>query len=122
MDKIKTHIQNQLDECTRIKNTANDALKVSVEHYLTAHASTAYRAEIIEEFYTDLMFDVDLDNVTAEELRTHLMSLVNRYQGILLSGRPLVFNTNQMVNLTRLWKFETYADLLKHIRTLLNYL
>ena len=49
MEKIKALIQNQLDECRRIKNTANDALKASVEHYLTAHASTAYRAEIIEE-------------------------------------------------------------------------
>jgi hypothetical protein len=64
--------------------------------------------------------NASIGGVTKEELADYLETIKKGYVRARLQNNPVNFSTNPMANLTRLWDFEFYGELIKEIDNLLS--
>lgn len=121
MKKALNYLDNQISHYMQDKHSADDAYpKVSFKYFLVSCIYKAYKAQFILDFLIPLKEDME-DN-PKENVVYYLDTKIKQFEVKLLSGKPISYNTNPMVNLTDMWEFECYAELIKIYNSIKNYI
>ena len=118
MEKIKSYINEMVKVCEDRKAEMQEHFaNYLFEDFLSTKAEKCHKNEMFLSFYKTIQSS--LDENTKGELIEYLASEKDRYVTLRLKNNPINFTTNPMTNLVRLWNFEVYAELIKHIDTIL---
>lgn len=121
MEKIKEYVDAMVENCKSIKLDIDNYLPVhDFEYFLTLKAERYFKNDELLSFFTTIQLSIKDDEVTKDELIINLETIKKGYINTRLKNNPINFSTNPMTNMVRLWKFEVYADLIKHIDIMLN--
>ena len=118
MDKIKTFVDSMVEKGKRVKEEIENYFPVhDFEDFLALKAEKYFKNDEILSFFTNIQFN--LDDTTREELIEYFTTIRKGYEKTRLTNNPINFSTNPMTNMVRLWRFEVYAELIKHIDIML---
>lgn len=118
MDKIKTYVDSMVEDCRRVKEEIENYFPVhDFEDFLALKAERYFKNDEILSFFTNIQ--LNLNSVTKEEFKEYLTTIKQGYVNTRLKNDPINFSTNPMTNMVRLWRFEVYAELIKHIEVML---
>ena len=118
MEKIKTYVDSMVEDCKKIKDRIEKNFSVyDFEDFLALKAEKYFKNEELLSFFTNIQ--LNLDNTTREELIEYFTTTKLGYTNTRLKNNPINFSTNPMTNMVRLWRFEVYAELIKHIDIML---
>ena len=118
MEKIKVYVDGMVDDCKRVKERIEKNFLVhDFEDFLALKAEKYFKNEELLSFFTNIQSN--LDSISKEELIEYFTTTKLGYTNTRLKNNPINFSTNPMTNMVRLWKFEVYAELIKHIDTIL---
>ena len=118
MEKIKTYVDLMVEDCKKIKDRIEKNFSVyDFEDFLALKAEKYFKNEESLSFFTNIQ--INLNNTTREELIEYFTTIRKGYEKTRLTNNPINFSTNPMTNMVRLWKFEVYAELIKHIDIML---
>lgn len=121
MEKIKEYVDAMVENCKSIKLDIDNYLPVhDFEYFLTLKAERYFKNDELLSFFTTIQLSIKDNEVTKDELIIYLETIKKGYIDTRLKNNPINFSTNPMTNMVRLWKFEVYADLIKHIDIMLN--
>lgn len=121
MEKIKEYVDAMVENCKSIKLDIDNYLPVhDFEYFLTLKAERYFKNDELLSFFTTIQLSIKDNEVTKDELIINLETIKKGYINTRLKNNPINFSTNPMTNMVRLWKFEVYADLIKHIDIMLN--
>ena len=121
MEKIKSYVDGMIEDCQRVKDRIEKNFSVyDFEDFLSLKAERYYKNEELLSFFTNIQLSIYNNAVTKEELIINLETIRKGYEKTRLVNNPINFSTNPMTNMVRLWKFEVYAELIKHIDVMLN--
>ena len=119
MKKIKSYVDAMVADRKKVQSDlANDFFKYNFEDFLSLKTERNYKNEELLSFFTNIQ--LNLDSISKEEFTEYLTTIRKGYEKTRLVNNPINFSTNPMTNIVRLWKFEVYADLIKHIDIMLN--
>lgn len=119
MKKIKTYVDAMVADGKKVQSDlTNDFSKYNFEDFLSMKAERYYKNEELLSFYTNIQLNID--STTKEEFTEYLTTIKQGYVNTRLKNNPINFSTNPMTNMVRLWNFEVYAELIKHIDIMLN--
>ena len=114
MDKIKTYVDSMVENGKRVKEEIENYFPVhDFEDFLALKAERYFKNDEILSFFTNIQ--LNLNSVTKEEFKEYLTTIKQGYVNTRLKNDPINFSTNPMTNMVRLWRFEVYAELIKHI-------
>lgn len=118
MDKIKTYVDSMVENGKRVKEEIENYFPVhDFEDFLALKAERYFKNDEILSFFTNIQ--LNLDNTTKAELVEYFTTIRKGYEKTRLTNNPINFSTNPMTNMVRLWRFEVYAELIKHIEVML---
>lgn len=118
MEKIKAYVDSMVEDCRKVKDEIENYFPVhDFEDFLALKAERYFKNDEILSFFTNIQ--LNLNNATREELIEYLTSIKVVYTNTRLKNSPINFSTNPMTNMVRLWRFEVYAELIKHIDIML---
>lgn len=118
MDKIKTYVDSMVENGKRVKEEIENYFPVhDFEDFLALKAERYFKNDEILSFFTNIQ--LNLNSVTKEEFKEYLTTIKQGYVNTRLKNDPINFSTNPMTNMVRLWRFEVYAELIKHIEVML---
>ena len=118
MDKIKTYVDSMVENGKRVKEEIENYFSVhDFEDFLALKAERYFKNDEILSFFTNIQ--LNLDNTTKAELVEYFTTIRKGYEKTRLTNNPINFSTNPMTNMVRLWRFEVYAELIKHIDVML---
>ena len=118
MKKIKTYVDAMVADGKKVQSDlTNDFSKYNFEDFLSMKAERYYKNEELLSFYTNIQLNID--STTKEEFTEYLTTIKQGYVNTRLKNNPINFSTNPMTNMVRLWNFEVYAELIKHIDIML---
>ena len=119
MEKIKSYVDGMVEDCKKVKDRIEKNFSVyDFEDFLALKAERYFKNEELLSFFTNIQ--INLNNTTKEELVEYFTTIKLGYTNTRLKNNPINFSTNPMTNMVRLWKFEVYAELIKHIDIMLN--
>ena len=119
MKKIKAYVDAMVADGKKVQSDlANDFFKYNFEDFLSMKAERYYKNEELLSFFTNIQLNID--STTKEEFTEYLTTIKQGYVNTRLKNNPINFSTNPMTNMVRLWNFEVYAELIKHIDIMLN--
>lgn len=119
MEKIKSYVDSMVENGKRVKEEIENYFPVhDFEDFLALKAERYFKNDEILSFFTNIQ--LNLDSITKEEFTEYLTTIKQGYVNTRLKNNPINFSTNPMTNMVRLWKFEVYAELIKHIDIMLN--
>ena len=118
MDKIKTYVDSMVENGKRVKEEIENYFPVhDFEDFLALKAERYFKNDEILSFFTNIQ--LNLNNTTRAELIEYFTTIRKGYEKTRLTNNPINFSTNPMTNKVRLWRFEVYAELIKHIDVML---
>ena len=118
MDKIKTYVDSMVEKGKRVKEEIENYFPVhDFEDFLALKAEKYFKNDELLSFFTNIQ--LNLDDTTREELIEYFTTIRKGYEKTRLTNNPINFSTNPMTNMDRLWRFEVYAELIKHIDIML---
>ena len=118
MEKIKVYVDSMVEDCKRVKDEIENYFPVhDFEDFLALKAERYFKNDEILSFFTTIQ--INLNNTTREELIEYFTTTKIGYTNTRLKNNPINFSTNPMTNMVRLWRFEVYAELIKHIDIML---
>lgn len=118
MKKIKSYVKAKTEKYLDIHDEYQDLLHYGeFGSFLLSTAESHYKNEKMLAFFRNLNTFI---GVTKEELVEYLETTKKRYVKARLKNNPVNFSTNPMVNLTQIWDFEFYGDMIKEIDILLS--
>ena len=118
MDKIKTYVDSMVENGKRVKEEIENYFSVhDFEDFLALKAERYFKNDEILSFFTNIQ--LNLNNTTRAELIEYFTTIRKGYEKTRLTNNPINFSTNPMTNMVRLWRFEVYAELIKHIDVML---
>ena len=118
MDKIKTYVDSMVENGKRVKEEIENYFPVhDFEDFLALKAERYFKNDEILSFFTNIQ--LNLNNTTRAELIEYFTTIRKGYEKTRLTNNPINFSTNPMTNMVRLWRFEVYAELIKHIDIML---
>lgn len=118
MDKIKTYVDSMVENGKRVKEEIENYFPVhDFEDFLALKAERYFKNDEILSFFTNIQ--LNLNNTTRAELIEYFTTIRKGYEKTRLTNNPINFSTNPMTNMVRLWRFEVYAELIKHIDLML---
>lgn len=118
MDKIKTYVDSMVENGKRVKEEIENYFPVhDFEDFLALKAERYFKNDEILSFFTNIQ--LNLNNTTRAELIEYFTTIRKGYEKTRLTNNPINFSTNPMTNMVRLWRFEVYAELIKHIDVML---
>lgn len=118
MDKIKTYVDSMVENGKRVKEEIENYFPVhDFEDFLALKAERYFKNDEILSFFTNIQ--LNLNNTTRAELIEYFTTIRKGYEKTRLTNNPINFSTNPMTNMVRLWRFEVYAELIKHIEVML---
>ena len=118
MDKIKTYVDSMVEKGKRVKEEIENYFPVhDFEDFLALKAERYFKNDEILSFFTNIQ--LNLNNTTRAELIEYFTTIRKGYEKTRLTNNPINFSTNPMTNMVRLWRFEVYAELIKHIDVML---
>ena len=118
MDKIKTYVDSMVENGKRVKEEIENYFPVhDFEDFLALKAERYFKNDEILSFFTTIQ--MNLNDTTKEELIEYFTTIRKGYEKTRLTNNPINFSTNPMTNMVRLWRFEVYAELIKHIDVML---
>ena len=118
MEKIKRYVDGMVESFERTKSESINYFETfNFEDFLSLKAERHYKNEELLSFFTNIQSN--LDSVSKEEFTEYLTTIKQGYVNTRLKNNPINFSTNPMTNMVRLWKFEVYAELIKHIDIML---
>lgn len=121
MDKIKNYVNSMVEDGNKVMADLNNYfVQFDFEDFLTLKAERYFKQYEVVSFFTNLKLSIDNNAVTKEELIINLETIRKGYEKTRLTKNPINFSTNPMTNMVRLWHFEVYAELIKHIDIMLN--
>ena len=119
MKKIKSYVDGMIESFDRTKGESINYFETfNFEDFLSLKAERHYKNEELLSFFTNIQSN--LDSISKEEFTEYLETIRKGYEKTRLVNNPINFSTNPMTNMVRLWKFEVYAELIKHIDIMLN--
>lgn len=117
MKKITSYVEAKTEKCLAIRDEyLDDFHDCKFGSFLSSLAEKHYKNEKMLEFFQN----ISIVNVTKEELVEYLETIRKRYVKVRLQNNPVIFSTNPMSNLIRLWDFEFYSEMIKEIDILLS--
>ena len=118
MEKIKAYVDLMVEDCRKVKDEIENYFPVhDFEDFLALKAERYFKNDEILSFFTNIQ--LNLNSVTKEEFKEYLTTIKQGYVNTRLKNDPINFSTNPMTNMVRLWRFEVYAELIKHIEVML---
>ena len=118
MEKIKAYVDSMVEDCRKVKDEIENYFPVhDFEDFLALKAERYFKNDEILSFFTNIQ--LNLDDTTREELIEYFTTIRKGYEKTRLTNNPINFSTNPMTNMVRLWRFEVYAELIKHIDIML---
>ena len=118
MEKIKTYVNSMVEDCIRVKDEIENYFPVhDFEDFLALKAERYFKNDELLSFFTTIQ--MNLNDTTKEELIEYFTTIRKGYEKTRLTNNPINFSTNPMTNMVRLWRFEVYAELIKHIDIML---
>lgn len=118
MEKIKAYVDSMVEDCRKVKDEIENYFPVhDFEDFLALKAERYFKNDELLSFFTNIQ--LNLDNTTKEELVEYFTTIRKGYEKNRLTNNPINFSTNPMTNMVRLWRFEVYAELIKHIDIML---
>ena len=118
MEKIKSYVDGMVEDCKKVKDRIEKNFSVyDFEDFLALKAERYFKNEELLSFFTNIQSN--LDSISKEEFTEYLTTIKQGYVNTRLKNNPINFSTNPMTNMVRLWKFEVYAELIKHIDIML---
>lgn len=119
MKKITSYVKARTEQCLAIHDDYQDNFHYNeFGDFLSSLAEKHYKNEKMLAYFRNL--NNSISGVTKEELAEYLETTKKRYVRARLQNNPVNFSTNPMANLTRLWDFEFYAEMIKEIDILLS--
>lgn len=119
MKKITAYVKAKTEKCLAIHDDYQDNFHYNeFGDFLSSFAEKHYKNEKMLAFFQNL--NASIGGVTKAELVEYLETTKKGYVKARLQNNPLIFSTNPMANLTRLWDFEFYREIIKEIDTLLS--
>ena len=118
MEKIKAYVDSKVEDCKKVKDRIEKNFSVyDFEDFLALKAEKYFKNEELLSYFTNIQ--INLDNTTREELIEYFTTTKLGYTNTRLKNNPINFSTNPMTNMVRLWRFEVYAEIIKHIDIML---
>ena len=118
MEKIKAYVDSMVEDCKKVKDEIENYFPVhDFEDFLALKAEKYFKNDELLSFFTTIQ--MNLNNTTREELIEYFTTTKLGYTNTRLKNNPINFSTNPMTNMVRLWRFEVYAELIKHIDIML---
>lgn len=118
MEKIKSYVGSMVEDCRRVKDEIENYFPVhDFEDFLALKAERYFKNDELLSFFTTIQ--LNLNDTTKEELIEYFTTIRKGYEKTRLTNNPINFSTNPMANMVRLWRFEVYAELIKHIDIML---
>ena len=118
MDKIKTYVDSIVENGKRVKEEIENYLPVNdFEDFLALKAEKYFKNDEILSFFTNIQ--LNLSSISKKEFKEYLTTIKQGYVNTRLKNNPINFSTNPMTNMVRMWRFEVYAELIKHIEVML---
>jgi hypothetical protein len=118
MEKIKAYVDSMVEDCRRVKDEIENYFPVhDFEDFLALKAERYFKNDELLSFFTTIQ--MNLNDTTKEELIEYFTTIRKGYEKTRLTNNPINFSTNPMTNMVRLWRFEVYAELIKHIDIML---
>lgn len=118
MDKIKAYVDSMVENGKRVKEEIENYFPVhDFEDFLALKAERYFKNDEILSFFTNIQ--LNLNNTNRAELIEYFTTIRKGYEKTRLTNNPINFSTNPMTNMVRLWRFEVYAELIKHIDVML---
>ena len=118
MEKIKAYVDSMVEDCRKVKEEIENYFPVhDFEDFLALKAERYFKNDELLSFFTNIQ--INLNNATREELIEYLTSIKVVRTNTRLKNNPINFSTNPMTNMVRLWRFEVYAEVIKHIDIML---
>lgn len=119
MKKITSYVKAKTEKCLAIHDDYQDNFHYNeFGDFLSSFAEKHYKNEKMLAFFQNL--NADIGGVTKEEVADYLETIKKGYVRARLQNNPVNFSTNPMANLTRLWDFEFYGEMIKEIDILLS--
>ena len=119
MKKIKSYVKAKTEKYLAIHDDYQDNFHYNeFGDFLSSFAEKHYKNEKMLAYFQNL--NASIDDVTTVELVEYLETTKKGYVKARLQNNPVNFSTNPMANLTRLWDFEFYGEMIKEIDILLS--
>lgn len=119
MKKITSYVKEKTEKCLVIHDKYQDAFHYDeFGDFLLDRAEKHYKNEKMLAFFSNI--NDSIGGVTKEELIEYLETTRKGYVKTRLRNNPVIFSTNPMANLIRLWDFEFYGELIREIDNLLS--
>lgn len=119
MKKIKSYVKAKTEKCLVAHDEYQDDFHyIAFGQFLSSSAEKHYKNEKMLAFFRNL--NDSIDSVTKEELVEYLETTKKGYVRARLQNSPVIFSTNPMENLIRLWDFDVYRDLIRETDNLLS--
>ena len=118
MEKIKAYVDSMVEDCRKVKDEIENYFPVhDFEDFLALKAERYFKNDELLSFFTTIQ--INFNDTTKEELIEYFTTIRKGYEKTRLINNPINFSTNPMTNMVRLWRFEVYAELIKHIDIML---
>lgn len=121
MEQLKEYIKKNLESFNDLDSKmAFRFSNLNFGDFLIQNAERGYKDYAVRGLFAeiDLIADASADKAEVVE---HLNNLLKHYTKKRLYDKPILFNTNQMVNLTRLWEFELCGEFIKYLEQMLRF-
>lgn len=120
MKAIFEYISNEINKLeVKLENIKVSLLSYGYEGFLRNSACEALKSEfILEQLHQTKCALYDCDNV--DDIIPYFDRKISEFEKQRLNSKPMSYNTNPMVNLISMWKFEAYVDIISHYKSLKN--
>lgn len=122
MERLKSKVTEWVKSYEKRKESlVNDLKTMEFEHFLQVNAKEFLQYErTYNNVYYPLQQALEDEETTYEDVEKYLEEMVKTYHDLRIEREPIIFSTNPIVNLIRLWSFENYTNSLKQVKGLLN--
>lgn len=121
VNEILNYVENRLDKAqTDLIESKEYLLTKGTRKFLINEAQKCYQLEILINFFNSIKDYIIVDGINKNDLRSFIDYRKNDIEKNLLSANFNINTTNEMVNITNIWKFQGNANILKEIEILLK--
>ena len=121
MEKALNYLNNTISHYMQGKHSADGVYsKCTLKYFFVSYADKAYKAQFILDFLVPLK--EDMGDSTKADVISYLDTKIEQFKVKRLTGKAISYNTNPMVNLTDMWEFECYAELIKIYNSIKNFI
>lgn len=121
VNEILNYVENRLDKAqTDLIESKEYLLTKGTRKFLINEAQKCYQLEILINFFNSIKDYIIVDDINKNDLISFIDYRKNDIEKNLLSANFNINTTNEMVNITNIWKFQGNANILKEIEILLK--